>query len=277
MNAAAPLRLLVNGVMPVDPEHTIAASDRGLHYGDGVFETALLQAGRVRFLEDHLERLYEGCERLGMRGPARAGLLAEIEQVTAGAVSGVLKIVITRGPSARGYRPPEPAEPTRVVALHPAAAQTGVRELSLRWCAMPLGRNPRLAGIKHLNRLEQVLAQAEWRNERIDEGLMLDTEGELVCATASNVFIVRDGALLTPDLRFCGVRGIMRKQVLRAAAHLGIPASEEPLWPHDLEAASEVFLTNAVRGVRPAVALGSWRWRPGRIAQQLIAELETRS
>jgi len=267
--------MLVNGAPPGDPELALPANDRGFHYGDGVFESALLRTGRVRFLEDHLERLYGGCERLGIPPPERAVLLADIEQVTAGSLAGVLKIVVSRGPGARGYRPDSAAEPTRVVALHALPEAADTREIALRWCTMRLGRNARLAGIKHLNRLEQVLAQAEWHDRRIGEGLMLDTEGELVCGTASNIFIVRDGVLVTPDLRYSGVRGVMRKQVLRAAAQLGIAASEEPLWPEDLERASEVFVTNAVRGVRCATSLGSQRWPPGRIAARLIAELES--
>jgi 4-amino-4-deoxychorismate lyase len=134
---------------------------------------------------------------------------------------------------------------------------------------MRLGRNARLARIKHLNRLEQVLAQAEWHDEAIVDGLMLDTEGELVSGTANNVFLVREGVLLTPDLRFCGVLGIMRAEVLRVAKELGIAVSEEPLWPHDVEAASELFLTNAVRGIRSVNELGALRWDSAPVAERL--------
>jgi 4-amino-4-deoxychorismate lyase len=123
--------------------------------------------------------------------------------------------------------------------------------------------------MKHLNRLEQVLAQNEWQDLHIAEGLMLDTEGELVCGTSSNVFVVRNGALLTPDLRFSGVRGVMRAQVLRAARQLGWTSSEEPLWPHDLDDASEVFVTNAVRGIRSVAALEDRRWESTAVARQL--------
>jgi 4-amino-4-deoxychorismate lyase len=145
--------------------------------------------------------------------------------------------------------------------------------VTLRWCDTRLARNALLAGIKHLNRLEQVLAQAEWQDADIDEGLMLDTEGEVVSATAANVFVVRDGTLLTPDLRFSGVRGVMREQVLGAAQRLGIALSAEPLWPHHIECASEVFLTNSVRGIRSVGALGKQQWRETPVADQLRAAL----
>jgi 4-amino-4-deoxychorismate lyase len=252
--------MLINGMAPADPAHAIAAEDRGFQYGDGLFETALLQDGHVRFLDDHLRRLRDGCERLGIATPDADVLRAEIGRVTGSANDGVLKIVISRGAGGRGYRPAADLQPTRVVALYETPSDLSMRPISLRWCETRLGRNARLAGIKHLNRLEQVLAQAEWRGE-FDEGLMLDTEGEVVCATASNVFIVRDQGLVTPDLRFSGVVGVMRAQVLGAASRLGLAVNEEPLWPHDIETASEIFLTNAVRGIRPVATLGTLRWQ----------------
>jgi 4-amino-4-deoxychorismate lyase len=266
------LALLVNGVSPASPSLAIAADDRGFQYGDGLFETLLLVEGRVRFLDDHLQRLFSGCERIGIQAPDRQLLLAEIAQVAAGVNSGVLKIIVTRGAGGRGYRPVTTATPNRVIALH-ALSETPRHPLRLRWCEIRLGRNARLAGIKHLNRLEQVLAQGEWRQDEADEGLMMDTEGELVCATAGNVFAVRDGVLLTPDLRFCGVRGVMRAQVLKAAARLNLSISEEPLWPHDLETASEVFVTNAVRGIRSAASLDSLQWSESAVAIRLAREL----
>jgi len=266
------LALLVNGVAPANPSQGIATDDRGLNYGDGLFETAVLFDGRVRFLDDHLERLFRGCERLAIPAPDRQRLLDEIAQVSAGATRGVLKIVVTRGASGRGYRPPATSAATRIVALHPLK-ETTQQGLKLRWCETRLGRNTRLAGIKHLNRLEQVLAQAEWQEGTFDEGLMMDTEGELVCATAGNVFAVRDGALITPDLRFCGVQGVMRAQVLKAAARLQINLSEEPLWPQDLEAASEIFITNAVRGIRSATSLDSLQWSDSTVATRLAGAL----
>jgi 4-amino-4-deoxychorismate lyase len=266
------LALLVNGVAPASPSQAIAADDRGLQYGDGLFETALLIDGRVRFQDDHLERLFRGCERLGIRAPDRQTLIDEIAQVTNAANRGVLKVIVTRGASGRGYRPAGEAAATRIVALH-ALKETPQHALKLRWCDTRLGRNARLAGIKHLNRLEQVLAQSEWREGEFDEGLMMDTEGEVVSATAGNVFAVRDGALVTPDVRFCGVQGVMRAQVIKAASKLGMAVSEEPLWPHDLETASEIFITNAVRGIRSATSLDSLQWSDSAVATRLARAL----
>lgn len=270
------IAILVNGSKPPDLNHAVAANDRGLHYGDGVFETALLNEGSVRFLDAHLERLVQGCERLGIAPPPIRTLRSEIDTVTTNLRSGVLKLIITRGVAqSRGYRPQSASASTRIVALHAAPNEAQPPPaIQVRWCETRLGRNARLAGIKHLNRLEQVLAQAEWRDTAIAEGLMLDTEGELVCGTASNVFIVRDGTLLTPDLRFCGVRGVMRAQITRTARALNIPVSEEPLWPDDLLQAQEVFVTNAVRGIRSVGQLDLARWTHFHIADRIRKELK---
>ena len=194
------IAVLVNGSRPPNLGHAVAVNDRGLHYGDGVFETALLDQGSVRFLDAHLRRLMDGCERLGMTPPPLESLKSDIATITADLRSGVLKLIVTRGVSqTRGYRPETTSATMRIVALYAAPNEVQPpAPIEVRWCETRLGRNSRLAGIKHLNRLEQVLAQAEWRDPAVAEGLMLDTEGELVCGTASNVFIGREGTLLHP-------------------------------------------------------------------------------
>lgn len=267
--------VLINGLQPTDRAHALAIDDRGLQYGDGLFETALLTGGRIRYLEDHLQRLETGCQRLGIACPERATLLKELGVLTAGRGEGILKIIVTRGSGGRGYRPPERAAATRILALHPPlqGAVTRGTGIAARWCETRLGRNPLLAGIKHLNRLEQVLAQAEWLDPAIEEGLMLDTEGEVVAATSGNLFIVREGILCTADLRYCGIRGVMRGRVMQAARTLGLPLEEQPLWQNDVEAASELFVTNAVRGIRPVVALGNATWPVGDITARLATAL----
>lgn len=258
---------LVNGIALPVADAAIVIADRGLNYGDGLFETMLLSGGRVRLLDAHLERLALGCSRLQIPRPDTDVLRNEIASLSAPQRDGVIKIVVTRGSGGRGYRPDPAATTTRIVSLHDAPpAATAIR---VRWCATRLARNPTLAGIKHLNRLEQVLAQQEWNDASIAEGLLLDHEGELVCATAANVFVVQAGELRTPDLRYCGVRGVMRGAVIRHAMQLGIRVHEEPLWAHHLETADEVFVTNAVRGVRSIVALDEQTWHEGEVSEAI--------
>ena len=267
------MNMLVNGELLATGARAIGAQDRGLQYGDGLFETMRIVKGRVRFWEEHYARLRLGCERLNMSAPARDLLEREIAQLIGESPNAVLKLLVTRGESGRGYRPASDSKTTRILSVHPVP-EISPAGIAVRWCATRMARNARLAGVKHLNRLEQVLAQNEWRDERLAEGLMLDTEGELVCATAANVFIMSEGVLVTPDLRFSGVRGVMRGQVLAAARAHEIEIDERSVWPDELLAASEVFVTNAVRGIRSVVALADATWPVGPIASRLAAILE---
>ena len=136
--------------------------------------------------------------------------------------SAVVKLILTRGPGPRGYPPPLEPSLTRVITAT-ARIRRGEAAflISVRVCETRLGRNARLAGMKHLNRLEQVLAGAELREPAVDEGLMRSTDDRLISGTASNVFLVRDGLLLTPRITDCGVSGVMRQVVLRTAARDG--------------------------------------------------------
>ena len=268
------LAALLNGERIVDVRHAVSVEERGLAYGHGVFETMALQDGRIRFLDDHLARLKLGCERLAISPPNPQVVRDDLERLTLGAASGVVKLIVTRGAGGRGYRAPDSASPTRVAMLYPGTPRES-REIAVRWCATRLARNAQLAGIKHLNRLEQVLAQGEWNDASIAEGLMLDTEGELICATSSNLFFVSDGILVTPDLRFSGVNGVMRLHVLKAAHRMGVAVEERALWPEDIRAATEVFVTNAVRGIRAVIALESQQWSVGPVTNRLMRTLET--
>src|SRR5690606_27572242 len=170
----------------------------GLAYGDGLFETMAARDGRIRRLTQHLERLAEGCRRLGLEPPDAGVVAAEIAGHLPARGRAVVKLVLTRGPGARGYTPPDVAHPTRILSIsswpsYPPRHYTA--GMNVRTCALRLGRNPALAGLKHLNRLEQVLASAEVRGAGADEGLLLDSEGLVAGATTNNVFAVRGTTL----------------------------------------------------------------------------------
>jgi 4-amino-4-deoxychorismate lyase len=262
-------RRLVNGL----ESSAVAADDRGLQYGDGLFETMLVGEGRIRHLELHLARLEEGCRKLALPMPSAVLIRDECERAMEGLRSGVVKFILTRGPGPRGYRPPaEPAITRIVMASAPRPRSETHGPVTVRLCRTRLGLNPALAGLKHLNRLEQVMACAEWDDPRIAEGLMLSTDGRVVCATAANVFVVTEGRLVTPAIRDCGVAGVMREVVLRAARQAGIPAEVQDVYPDDLEQAQEAFLTNAVIGVRPIEeVVGLRRWADGEVTRTLSA------
>ena len=237
----------------------LSAGDRGLHFGDGVFETMAVEAGGVLCLDRHLARLEKGCARLAIPAPDRALLEAECARVGDGENRAVVKIMVTRGVGGRGYAADPGTPPTRIVACYPWPAyrpEARSEGVAVRICETRLGRNPRLAGIKHLNRLEQVLARNEIHAGGSDEGLMLDDRDRVIEGVASNVFAIREGRLCTPDLSECGIAGIVRDMVLEAARDVtGREPAIEHLSVSDLAGADECFLTNSLIGIWPIKAL----------------------
>lgn len=261
--------ILVDGA----PEERVAALDRGFTLGDGLFETIAVRAGAPRFWSAHVERLREGCRRLALPPPAVAALARDAESLCAGADDGTLRITWTRGVGSRGYAPAADPVPTRVVAFHPGPAPVA-RALALRWCDTRLALQPALAGIKHLNRLEQVLARAEWSDPAIDEGIMLARDGRVVECVAANLFLVDEGILITPDLADCGVAGTMRRRVLALAQALGLDTAVRRVEIGEVEVADEVFVTNAVRGLAPVAMIADRRLpAPGPLTRRLADEL----
>lgn len=270
--AASSPSILVNGIAT----DRASVLDRGLALGDGLFETVAVRDGRPRHWAEHGERLADGCRRLGLPLPDLEQLRAEAERARGTDADGTLRITWTRGPGPRGYAPPARPQPTRVVAWFPGLPATPGRPLALRWCDTRLGENPALAGLKHLNRLEQVLARAEWDDPAIDEGVMCSSSGEVIECTSSNLFLVQAGRLRTPALERCGVAGVVRRRVLALATEAAIPVAVEPLSPDDVRAADELFVTSATRGIAAVGRLGELAWTaPGpctRRLQQALAD-----
>ena len=270
----APGRVLVDGARVA----TLSIADRGLHYGDGLFETIAIRDGLPCLWQAHLTRLRLGAGRLAIPMPDPDLLLAECLDLSRGIEAGVVKLILTRGSGGRGYRPPREPVPTRILALYPdPTPPPGTREggVAVRWCRTTLGENPQLAGIKHLNRLEQVLARAEWDDDAQAEGLMRDCHGRVIAGTMTNLFVYTGGRLLTPRLDGCGVAGTVRALTMDLGPRLGIGVAEAELRPADLGAADGLFLTNAVIGVWPVRSLGDWGFDVGRLPQSLMAALGT--
>jgi 4-amino-4-deoxychorismate lyase len=257
---------------------TLAISDRGLAYGDGLFETIAIRNGACRFMHAHIERLQRGCERLAIPAPDPAQLQREAAAlITAtNCAHGTLKIIITRGSGPRGYAFAAAAVvPSRIVGISVGtrdAVHDGVR---IRFCDTPVSRNPALAGIKSLNRLAQVMARAEWHEPNIAEGLMTDDRGNLIGGTMTNLFIVRNGNLRTPPVTDCGIAGIMRSKVIASATQLGLNVDEMYFSRRELENATEIFLTNCLIGLWPVHAIETLEFTTGPITQQIKSALAT--
>jgi 4-amino-4-deoxychorismate lyase len=260
------LRVLVNGM---DDAH-IAATDRGLLYGDGLFETIVFVHGTAPLWSRHLQRLARGCESLLLPRPDLDVLKREAAIVVEGMPRVVVRITLTRGSGARGYSLPDNVSPTRIVAAFEAPFipmdwyASGIR---VRFGELRLSAQPRLAGIKHLNRLEQVLARAEWNDPEIVEALLFDTRDRVVSATAANVFVARGVELSTPAIERCGVAGVAREEIL---AHF--PETEvREIGREELMEADEIFLSSSVRGILPVRELDGRAFTAGPFARALQA------
>ncbi len=269
------------------PAALVPAIDRGLQYGDGLFESMRVRAGHIRFIEMHLDRLYSGATRLGLNPPLREQLRSEWQSAAEQLTVGVLKFVLTRGDALqRGYSPAGLNQVRRLLLGYPDVPTRLPDRLAIWHCAMRLGENPWLAGMKTLNRLEQVLATDEWQRAgaahglALHEGLLSASGGALVSGTCSNIFWRSDARLFTPALDRCGVSGVMRRVVMRESDALGFAVTETMADMESLLHAEEVFMTNIRWQVLPVGVLhfarGSARhtWAvPGRCTRQLAARI----
>jgi 4-amino-4-deoxychorismate lyase len=244
--------------------HQLGASptclDRGYRYGDSLFETLRYHQGRYHLLDYHLQRMRAGSEALAIAFPEQR--LREQLQQGADYLSNnsmeqaCARLVLTRTGDAPGY----------AAADESASVALSLSPIALQWrqvptpaavirCDIALATQPRLAGIKHSNRLEQVLAAREVTLQGADEGLLLNSSGELVSAVSANVFVVFDGTLLTPPVTDCGVAGTVRRLIMEELAPAaGIVPAEETLPWADLQQSSEMFLCNALMGIRSVSA-----------------------
>lgn len=262
---------LVNGQRnQVDP------ADRGLAYGDGLFETMAAQEGRIRWLDLHFDRLEAGCRQLQIPPPERRVVADEIASHCTRVGRATVKLIVTRGPGVRGYAPPPVSSPTRILCIgawreFPSGHyERGIR---VRVCRLRLAANPALAGLKHLNRLEQVLAHLELRDRDAEQGLLLDTSEHVVGGTSSNVFAVHNGQLLTPAIERAGIKGVMRRVVLAAAAELGVRAIERDVTLTEIANADELFMTNALFGIWPVAAFEQRTLARGPVTLRLMRHL----
>lgn len=261
--------MLING----EPASSVPLNDRALAYGDGLFETIRYCNGRLLFEDLHLQRLARGCARLQLQLDG-AELERDIERALQMSTTpdGILKIIVSRGSGGRGYRPPQ-QDAMRILTLHPLPAHATPPEQGIHafLCRQRLAVGGTLAGLKHLNRLEQVLGAGEWPSGDVTEGLMLDVDGYVIEGTRSNLFFVRGGRLHTPDLARCGIDGIMRQVLLQRH---GDTAETGFYTLADLHMADEVFFTNSVIGVWPLLSLQSGNdrvdWELGPVARDCV-------
>jgi 4-amino-4-deoxychorismate lyase len=264
---------MMNALLNGKPSDTIKVDDRGLAYGDGLFETVEFSQGKLLYWQRHIDRLILGCQRLSIPIPNCTQLLEEAMQLLSEQQEGVLKVIITRGGGGRGYRFPEPMTPTRLLTVHPKADfpnRYKTEGVSLALCKSRLGLNSQFAGLKHLNRLEQVMARSEMGASMSQEGLMLDYEGFPVEGTMSNLFWFSEGTLFTPELSLCGVAGVIRSVIIELAERNKIPCQQGRFTMAQLWAADELFLTNSLIGIWPVKQLAEQPFLVGNMTRRLM-------
>jgi 4-amino-4-deoxychorismate lyase len=243
---------LLNG----EVQEVISMADRAFQFGDGVFRTLRCEDGKIEFWARHYARLQQDCAALGLACPAEEILLGDLRRLQP--VDAALKIIITRGETARGYLAPAALPVNRIVQVAALPVYPDIlrqQGASLRVCSTRASWQPALAGVKHLNRLENVLARREWNDPAIFEGLMLGRDGEVVEGVMSNVLVLRDSILSTPKLDQSGVNGVMLEVVLDAAAQHGWQTEKRVLMPDELALADAIWITNSLMGLFPVASL----------------------
>lgn len=243
-------KFLVNGII----SSSLPVTDRGLQFGDGVFETIRIHEGHPVWWQQHIDRLLDGCSRLCFHSlPDPALLQQEAVEMAAGVDAGVLKIIITRGCSLRGYAAAPDMKPNRILMLKPGQRHADKSEqgITLGICKQRLGESPSLVGIKHLNRLEQVLARMQCQEQEWDEGLMLDQQEQVIEGSMSNIFIWQNQRLITPSLALAGIPGICRQRILDLAVQYGIKTEQRELVIEDMVNCDGIFVSNSLIGIWP--------------------------
>ena len=271
MNDATLINGSFNGV--------ISALDRGFSYGDGVFRTVKVIQGLPEHWPLHYQTLVKDCSAIGIVCPSADVFINDFEQLfSIEELVAVAKIIVTRGEGERGYKPPAITNPMRVMikSQMPIYAQERFSDgVTLHLCETRVGHQPKLAGIKHLNRLENVLARLEWHDPEIADGLMLDIADNVIECTAANIFARYNDLLITPKLDQCGVAGVTRKQIMARAQTLKLKTAVETIDLKRLLAADEVIICNSLFGAWQVRALQNKIWPKQNLAVNLRKALHS--
>ena len=263
---------LVNG----QSRGELSIADRGLRFGDGVFETLAVVDGRPQLWDAHIERLQFGCERLGIPVPETETLWADWQALSDKATCGVLRITVTRGAGGVGYAPPVVCKPTRILQCLPVPERPDTLwadGVDLRVCQIRLAIQPVLAGMKHLNRLEQVLARAECGSAGNSDGLLLAGDGRIAEATSANLLIESEGTLIIPDITDVGVDGIMQQWIVEQAGAMGIVVRKKPMSLETLQDKDAMMLCNSLNGVWPVRRLAGRKLSAPALQSTLLARI----
>lgn len=260
-----PHSYIVNGNL----NQAISPLDRGFAYGDGVFRTLKIVNGIPAHWPMHYQKLVADCAAIGIVCPSAELFINDFQHLFGLDEVAVAKLMVTRGEGERGYAPPAITLPTRVVIksdMPTYAKQYYVEGVNLHVCNTRLAPQKALAGIKHLNRLENVLARMEWKDDAIFDGILLDQQGLVIECSMSNIFARFGKVLVTPDLTECGVAGITRQGVLNIAHTLDLTIETTALPLARLLEADEVIVCNSLYGAFQVKSISKTTWAPQALA-----------
>jgi 4-amino-4-deoxychorismate lyase len=236
----------------INAHQCININDRALQYGDGVFETLRIVNGRIPMWEYHLQRLKNAQNILGL--PLDDFFSQWDDFVThslSHIASGCAKLIVSRGEGPRGYKIPPQVSLNWWLSITDLPAVSNKSDFRLTLCRHTLSRQPTLAGLKHLNRLDQVMARSEWNeHENFDEGIMFNLDGDVTEGTMSNIFWLKEGRLLTPDLTQEGIDGCGRRWIIEQGRSNSPVIIEKGAKLDQLLAADAVFITNSLLGIQ---------------------------
>jgi len=246
--------VLINGV----EQDKISVFNRNMQYGDGLFETCVARDNQILFWPRHYSRLEIGCVKLNINKIDEAVLLSDIKKAfeLSSKKNCIVKLILSRGDSLRGYGYRADIEPVRVVIVSEMYQPLFNKEFSLEYAISGYHSNPQLAGIKHCNRLEQILARS---NLSSNEAIMLDEKENIISVTQGNIYYIFGNKLLTPKLDCCGVVGSRRSLILELAMSLKMEALESNISINQAQKADEVFISNSVIGIQPVHSIESYK------------------
>jgi 4-amino-4-deoxychorismate lyase len=257
------------------PIEHLSPLERGFAYGDGLFSTMAVIDGQVPLLELHWQRLQRGCLRLGINSDHMAQWQRDFSRFLLLYPNSIVKMIVTRGIGGRGYLPDAQSSANCYFYAYPAVAHASSYQhgIASGFLTGRLGINPMLAGLKHLNRLEQVLLRQELAQTVYPEALVCDVQGKVIEGVFSNVWLVKNGELFTPQLDEAGVEGVMRSHLLTLAGTLGLVVHTTILMPDDFISADEVFFCNSLYGIWPVQRLNGTILGDNPITQYLQQQL----
>ena len=272
-----PANSLINGIAA----DYININDRSIHYGDGLFETILCNDNNLYYWQQHFQRLQTSAEQLKITCPPEQVFLDDITKLLTDNDSRsacAIKIIVSRGKGERGYKFSKNTAVNRLVMLssldagHSSVLSRKLLQGELFICRQQVSINENLAGLKHLNRLENVMARNEWDAGYID-GLMLNANQHVIEGSMSNLFAITGDQLFTPDLKLSGVNGIMREMIINLAVKNYIKTTVTNLTIDEISTMDELFISNSLLGMKAVTKLGDSLYKGQQVSDMIFSEL----